>query len=347
MSGHPTCRVPWRVPATSIQWELGSLTERGLDAIMTTLVRPKRMTLLDAIGNTPMVELRNLWNTDRTGVRILCKLEGNNPGGSVKDRPALYMIEKAEESGELTHDKIILEPTSGNTGIGLAMVARAKGYRIKLCMPACVSQERRAILTAFGAEVEITAACDKTDGAIRRAHHIFESNPDLYYMPDQFGNPANPLSHYETTAPEILRDTHGELTAFVAGLGTSGTLMGCGRRFREVCNGIRIVAVEPTRNHTIQGLKNLEESIVPTIFDRRAVDEVLICKDEDAFETMRDLTQCEGLFCGLSSGAAVWGAIRVAADLPRGSTVVCVLPDRGDRYLSTEAFRSFCAACPP
>lgn len=305
------------------------------------------MSVASAIGSTPMAELMNLWNTDETGVRILCKLEGNNPGGSVKDRPALFMIEHAEASGELTHEKTILEPTSGNTGIGMAMVARAKGYRIKLCMPACVSQERQAILTAYGAEIDMTPACNKTDGAIRRAHHILENEPDKYYMPNQFENPANPLSHYETTAPEILGDTDGELTAFVAGLGTSGTLMGCSRRFHEADPDIRVVAVEPTEGHTIQGLKSLEEAIVPAIFDHGALDDKLICQDDDAFETMRDLMQREGLFCGLSSGAAVWGAMQVARDLPRGSTVVCILPDRGDRYLSTEAFRSICAKCPP
>jgi len=310
--------------------------------------KPTRdMTLVRSIGNTPIVELRSLWDCDATGVRILCKLEGNNPGGSVKDRPALYMIEQAERSGELTHDKTILEPTSGNTGIGMAMVARAKGYRIKLCMPGCVSEERRAILTAYGAEIDITAACQKTDGAISRAHHIIETEPEEYYMPNQFANSANPLSHYETTAPEILRDTEGDLTAFVAGMGTSGTLMGCGRRFREAGNGVRVVAVEPTQGHTIQGLKSLKEAIVPDILDRSLLDDMLVCEDEDAFETMRDLMQREGLFCGLSSGAAAWGAMQVARDLPRGSTVVCILPDRGDRYLSTEAFRSFCAECPP
>lgn len=314
---------------------------------MADVKKARSMGLTSTIGNTPMARLANIWSTDETGVRILCKLEGNNPGGSVKDRPALYMIEHAESTGELTHDKIILEPTSGNTGIGMAMVARAKGYRIKLCMPACVSQERRAILSAFGAEIDLTPACSKTDGAIRRAHHILEAEPDLYYMPNQFANQANPLSHYETTAPEILRDTDGELTAFVAGMGTSGTLMGCSRRFRQADPNIRIVAVEPTEGHTIQGLKSLKEAIVPAIFDRSALDDILICRDDDAFETMRDLMQREGIFCGLSSGAAVWGAMQVARDLPRGSTVVTILPDRGDRYLSTEAFRSICAECPP
>lgn len=314
---------------------------------MADVKKARQLTLTAAIGNTPLVELRNLWSTDETGVRVLCKLEGNNPGGSVKDRPALFMIEHAEAIGELTHDKIILEPTSGNTGIGMAMVARAKGYRIKLCMPACVSEERRAILTAYGAELDVTPACNKTDGAINRAHHILEAEPDLYYMPNQFANQANPLAHYEGTAPEILRDTDGEVSAFVAGMGTSGTLMGCSRRLREADARTRIVAVEPTVGHTIQGLKSLGEAIVPDIFERSALDETLICQDEDAFETMRDLMQREGLFCGMSSGAAVWGAMQVARDLPRGSTVVTILPDRGDRYLSTEIFRSICAQCPP
>lgn len=314
---------------------------------MTEVQKARDMSLARAIGNTPMVELRRLWSTDETGVRVLCKLEGSNPGGSVKDRPALYMIEQAEASGELTHDKVILEPTSGNTGIGMAMVARAKGYRVRLCMPGCVSDERRAILTAFGAEIDITAACNKTDGAILRAQHTYETAPEKYYMPDQFGNPANPLSHYETTGPEILRDTDGDLTAFVAGLGTSGTLMGCSRRLKQANPNVRVVAIEPTKNHTIQGLKNLEESATPAIFSREALDDILVCRDDDAFETMRDLMQLEGIFCGLSSGAAAWGAMQVARDLPRGSTVVCILPDRGDRYLSTEAFRSFCAQCPP
>lgn len=302
---------------------------------------------MDAIGNTPMVELRRLWSSEKTGVRILCKLEGSNPGGSVKDRPALYMIEQAERRGELTPDKIILEPTSGNTGIGMAMVARAKGYRIKLCMPGCVSEERRGILTAFGAELDITPSCSKTDGAIMRARHIIETEPEKYFMPYQFSNPDNPLSHFETTAPEILRDTDGDVTAFVAGMGTSGTLMGCGQRLREENPRIQIIAIEPTVGHTIQGLKSLEEAIVPEIFDPRLLDDKRICQDEDAFESMRDLVQLEGIFCGLSSGAAVWGAMQVARDLPRGSTVVCILPDRGDRYLSTEAFRSICAQCPP
>ncbi len=305
------------------------------------------MNLLEAIGSTPLVELRNMWDANRTGVRILCKLEGANPGGSVKDRPAYFMIKAAIDSGELSPDRVILEPTSGNTGIGMAMVASALGYRIKLIMPACVSEERRGILTALGAELELTPGCDKTDGAIMRAHHIIEHQGDEYYMPDQFSNPANWQSHYETTAPEVVRDTDGSVNFFIAGMGTTGTLMGCSKYFRDHGVKVNVVGVEPSKSHRIQGLKNMDESIVPPIYDTRLLDGKIECGDESAFETFRDLALMEGLFCGLSSGAALWGAMQMARDLPRGSTVVVILPDRGDRYLSTEAFRSVCAICPP
>ncbi|HOT44840.1 MAG TPA: cysteine synthase family protein [Spirochaetota bacterium] len=305
------------------------------------------MSVLEAIGNTPLVGMSRIWDADKSGVRILAKLEGANPGGSVKDRPAYYMIKKAIESGELTKDKVILEPTSGNTGIGMAMIASAMGYRIKLTMPACVSEERRSILIAMGAELELTPGCDKTDGAITRAHHIIDHFHEQYYMPNQFGNPANWLAHYETTAPEIIRDTKGEVDFFVAGMGTTGTLMGCSRYFREHNPRTRVVGVEPTLNHRIQGLKNMNESIVPAIYDPSLLDLKLECTDDDAFDTTRNLALQEGLFCGMSSGAALWGAMTVAKDLSRGSTVVVLFPDRGDRYLSTEVFRSVCAICPP
>ncbi|OPZ30236.1 MAG: Cysteine synthase B [Lentisphaerae bacterium ADurb.BinA184] len=305
------------------------------------------MTVLDAIGNTPLVEIRRVWDAQATGVRILAKLEGANPGGSVKDRPARAMILDAIARGELTHDKTILEPTSGNTGIGMAMVAAALGYRIKLIMPTCVSEERRSILLALGAELELTPGCQRTDGAIRRAHAEMESCGDQYYLPNQFANPANWRAHAETTAPEIARGTNGEADCFVAGMGTTGTLMGCARYFRENHPRTRVVGVEPAPNHRIQGLKNMQESIVPPIFDPALLDDRVTCRDEDAFNTVRDLAVREGLFCGLSSGAALWGAMQVARDLPRGSTVVTLFPDRGDRYLSTEVFRSVCALCPP
>jgi len=305
------------------------------------------MSLLSAIGNTPQVELQRMWDAEKTGVRILAKLEGSNPGGSVKDRPAYYMLKKAIETGDLTKDKTILEPTSGNTGIGMAMIASAMGFRIKLIMPACVSEERRAILIALGAELELTPGCDKTDGAIRRAQHIIEKHGDEFYMPDQFTNSENWKAHYETTAPEVMRDTGGAVTAFVAGMGTTGTLMGCARYFREHKAGARVIGVEPTLNYRIQGLKNMHESIVPAIYDPGLLDDKIVCEDDDAFETFREMALREGLFCGLSSGASLWGAMQVAQDLPRGSTVVVICADRGERYLSTEIFRSVCALCPP
>ena len=305
------------------------------------------MSVLDAIGNTPLVEVKNIWDSDKTGVRIMAKLEGSNPGGSVKDRPALFMLKEAVASGKLTQGKIILEPTSGNTGIGMAMVAAAMGFKIKLTMPTCVSTERRAVLQALGAELELTPGCDKTDGAINRAHHIMESVGDQYFMPNQFDNPQNYLAHYHTTGPEIFAQTKGEVDAFVAGMGTTGTLMGCSMFFKEIKPAVKIIGVEPNLDHRIQGLKNMHEAIVPKIYDPARLDGIISCNDEDAFETTRDLSIQEGLFCGLSSGAAMWGAIQVARDLPRGSTVVVIFPDRGDRYLSTEVFRSFCAQCPP
>ena len=257
------------------------------------------------------------------------------------------MIKNAVESGELTKDKIILEPTSGNTGIGMAMIATAMGFRIKLTMPACVSEERRAILYAFGAELELTPGCDKTDGAITRAHFIKENFSDKYYLPNQFSNPSNWQAHYETTAPEIIRDTNSEVDYFVAGMGTTGTLMGCSKYFRENNFRIKVIGIEPELNHRIQGLKNMNEAIVPEIYKPELLDNKIVCKDDHAFEIVRELSLQEGLFCGISSGAAMWGAMEVAKNIKRGSTVVVIFPDRGDRYLSTEVFRSFCAECPP
>ena len=302
------------------------------------------MSLLSCIGNTPLVELSRLNPNPR--VRLLAKLEGNNPGGSVKDRTALYLITKAEESGELTPDKIILEPTSGNTGIAIAMIGAAKGYRVKLMLPECVSIERRRILEAFGAEVELTPGCERTDGAIRAARRAVAEHPDRYFMPDQFTNPANPLAHYETTGPEIFRQTNGAVNVFIAGMGTTGTLMGVSRYLKEQKPGVRIIGVEPVMGHAIQGLKNMHEAIVPQIYERSWLDEVLPMENEPAFEIARRLATEEGIFVGMSSGAAVAGAIEIARRMESG-TVVTLLPDRGDRYLSTTLFRSVCAECPP
>jgi len=302
------------------------------------------MSVVSSIGNTPLVELKRLNANPK--VKVFAKLEGSNPGGSIKDRPALYMIEKAEESGELTHDKTILEPTSGNTGIALAMIGASKGYRVKLTLPECVSTERRHVLEAFGAEVVLTPAKEGTDGAIRRAHKLLEENPDKYFMPNQFVNPNNPLSHYETTAPEIYEQTNGQISVFVTGMGTTGTLMGISRYLKEKSKDIKVIGVEPTLGHTIQGLKNMTEAIVPDIYKKSELDDILIMQDEEAFDTTRRLALEEGIFSGISSGAAVAGALRTAETMKSG-TIVTIIADRGDRYLSTMLFRSVCAKCPP
>jgi len=303
------------------------------------------MSILSAIGNTPLVELTKL-NSKRPKVRIFGKLEGVNPGGSIKDRTAYWMIKKAEESGQLTKGRIILEPTSGNTGIALAMIGAAKGYAVKLCMPECVSTERQRILEALNAEVVLTPAKESTDGAIRKAHELLDTEPDKYFMPNQFTNENNALAHYESTGPEILSQMKGKIDVFVAGMGTTGTLMGIKRFFKEKKPDVKIVGVEPAECHTIQGLKNMKESIVPEIYNPQMLDEKITVEDGLAFETTRALAANEGIFVGMSSGAALAGALRIAKDMSSG-TIVVILPDRGDRYLSTTLFRSICAKCPP
>lgn len=302
------------------------------------------MGILHCIGNTPLASIDGLNPNPR--VKLLAKLEGNNPGGSVKDRIALYMIEAAEKEGKLTRDKVILEATSGNTGIGLAMVAAAKRYRVKLTMPACVSLERRKVLEAFGAELLLSPSEEGTDGAIRLAHMIHSEDPDRYFMPNQFDNQANVLAHYETTGKEVIEQTDGKITHFVAGMGTTGTLMGVGKRLKEFNKDIKIIGVEPILGHRIQGLKNMTECIVPKIFDPSVLDERHIVNDEEAFDATRMLAVKEGIFVGMSSGAAMHVALRKSSGLKEGLIVV-ILPDRGDRYLSTSLFASICAKCPP
>jgi cysteine synthase B len=306
--------------------------------------KKRNLGIACAIGNTPLVPLDNLNGNPR--VSILGKLEGANLSGSVKDRPAHYMISRAEESGELTRDKIIIEATSGNMGIALAAIGAAKGYRLKLFMPECVSQERQRVLTALGAETVLTPAKEGTDGAIRGVHRLLDEDPDKYYMPNQFDNENNVLAHYDSTGPEIFTQTKGELDVFMAGMGTTGTLMGTGKYLKEKKPKCLIVGIEPTVGHTIQGLKNMEESIVPKIYQPKVWDEKFTVEDEEAFETTRLLATREGLFLGMSSGAAVAGALHLAKEMDRGIIVV-ILPDRGDRYLSTSLFRSICAKCPP
>jgi cysteine synthase B len=302
------------------------------------------MSILDSIGNTPLVELRKV--NPNPGVRLMAKLEGTNPGGSVKDRIAYSMIQDALGKGALEGGRTILEATSGNTGIGLAMVGASLGHRVKLTMPECVSLERRRVLGALGAALVLTEACQGTDGAIREAHRILEANPEEYFMPNQFENPANVNAHYETTAPEIWRQTDGDIDVFVAGLGTTGTVMGAGRRLKEYRPAVQVVGVEPVLGHKVQGLKNMQESIVPRIFDPARLDRRIVVEDDDAFNTTRRLALEEGLFVGMSSGAATYAALETAREMKKG-TVVVILPDRGDRYLSTNLFTSICAECPP
>jgi len=302
------------------------------------------MGVLDSIGNTPLVKLESLSTNPR--VSVLAKLEGNNPGGSVKDRIALAMIRDAEKNGLIRRGDTILEATSGNTGIGLAMVGAALGYKVVLTMPECVSMERRKILEAFGAELILSPGCEGTDGAIKIARRIMDESGTKYFMPNQFDNPANVRAHYETTGKEIIEQTGGRIDVFVAGMGTTGTLMGAGRRLKEHDPKVRVVGVEPNLGHKIQGLKNMQESIVPKNYDPTFADEKVRVADDDAFNTTRELALKEGLFVGMSSGAAVWGALEMATRIESG-TVVVILPDRGDRYLSTSLFTSVCAKCPP
>lgn len=302
------------------------------------------MSILDSIGNTPLVRLDRI--NPKSRVSLYAKLEGSNPGGSVKDRIAYSMITDAEDDGRLTHGFTILEPTSGNTGIGLAMVGGSKGYRVKLVMPECVSLERRKTLEAFGAELVLSPGFEGTDGAIRLAHQIYDEDRESYFMPDQFNNPSNVKAHYDTTGIEVFKQTRGEISHFIAGMGTTGTLMGCSLRLKEYDRGIQIVGVEPNMGHKIQGLKNMNESIVPGIYDPSRLDEKHNVLDEDAFNTARRLALEEGIFVGMSSGAAMWVALKKAEEL-RDGTIVVVLPDRGDRYLSTALFASVCAHCPP
>jgi cysteinyl-tRNA synthetase len=295
----------------------------------------KRENVLDFIGNTPAVPVKRL--NPNPKVEILAKLEYFNPGGSVKDRPALFMIEEAERRGELTREKIILEATSGNTGIGLALVAAVKGYRILLTMSEAVSEERIKILRALGADIQFTPARMSTDGAIEYVYKLIREEPDKYWLADQFNNEANWMAHYHGTAMEIWEQTGGVLDAIVATMGTTGTLMGISRRFKELKPGIRIVGVEPYLGHKIQGLKNMKESYQPGIFQKGRLDRIIHIDDDEAFETSRLLARKEGLFVGMSSGAAMAAAVRLAREMDQGRIVV-ILPDGGERYLSTSLF---------
>jgi len=290
--------------------------------------------VLGTIGNTPMVRINKINPNPETS--ILAKLEGRNPGGSIKDRIALNILDQAEKEGKLS-GKTIIEATSGNTGIGLAMIGAIKGYRVEIVMSEAVSAERRKMIRAFGAEIILTDKNMGTDGAIKKARELVKANPDKYFMPDQFSNEFNKMAHYQTTAEEMWQQTEGRIDYFVSALGTSGTIMGVGKYLKEKDSNIKIVSAHPTRGHYIQGLKNMEEAIVPAIYDPEQIDETIMVESEQAFATTREIVKNEGIFVGMSSGAAMYAAQQIASQIKSGNIAV-IFPDRGEKYLSTELF---------
>lgn len=289
-------------------------------------------SILDTIGNTPLVRLAHL--SPKPSVNIFAKLEGANPTGSVKDRIALYMINAAEASGELTHDKVVLEPTSGNTGISLAMVCRAKGYRLICVMPDNVTPEREGLLRAFGAEVVYAENAVSTNDAVFKARQMYEDDPDHYYMPYQYGNENNPRAHYETTGPEILRDVP-DIDVFVAGLGTGGSLTGTGRYLKEHRPGVKVIAAVPNPGDLVQGLRDLGEGFIPPVLDESVLDGRIVVDSVSSFAMTKELMQKEAIFAGISSGAVARVAVRAAERLESGN-VVALLADGGWKYLSTQ-----------
>ncbi|MFP4560594.1 MAG: cysteine synthase CysM [Thiohalorhabdus sp.] len=288
--------------------------------------------LEELVGNTPLCELRRIGPRDKP-VRLLLKLEGNNPAGSVKDRPALSMILGAEERGELAPGSRIIEPTSGNTGIALAMVAAVRGYEITLVMPESASEERKMLMRAYGARLELTPADQGMEGTIDRAREMIEADPGAVML-DQFANPDNPRAHYEATAPEIWRDTQGRVTHFVSSMGTTGTIMGCSQYFREEAPQVEVVGAQPSEGSRIPGIRAWPEAYLPRIYDRSQVDRIVGVDQSAAEDMARRLAREEGLFLGLSAGGAVVAMLEVAEALDEG-VVVGIAPDRGDRYLST------------
>jgi len=291
--------------------------------------------ILQTIGNTPLVKINKL--NPNKNVKIYAKVEGFNPTGSIKDRIALKMIERAEAEGKLIKGKTIIEPTSGNTGISLAMIGVVKGYEVEVVMSGGVSVERRKMIEAFGAKVTLTDPNQGTDGAIRKARKLVKQNPERYFMPDQFSNKNNKIAHYRTTAEEIWKQTNGNINYFVSSLGTSGTIMGVGKALKENNPDIKIVSAHPVKGHYIQGLKNMREAIVPGIYDPSEIDETVMVETEKAFETTRQIVKKEGIFVGMSSGAAMYAAIEIAKKIKSG-TIVVIFPDRGEKYLSIGLF---------
>ncbi|MBN2543240.1 cysteine synthase family protein [bacterium] len=301
---------------------------------MRSLIKPAE-NILELVGNTPMVRI-NIINPN-PGVTIYAKLEGFNPTGSIKDRIALKMIQQAEAEGKLTKDKTIIEATSGNTGIGLAMIGRVKGYKVEIVMSEAVSEERVKMIKAFGAKVTLTDAELGTDGAIKKTHELLEKYPDQYFHPDQFSSEYNKMAHYTMTAEEIWEQTEGKFDYFVSAVGTSGTIMGVGLALKMRDPKIKIVEAHPVKGHYIQGLKNMEEAIVPSIYNPGMIDKQIMVESEAAFEIARKLAREEGIFAGMSAGAAMYAALEIAREIESG-TIVVIFADRGEKYLSTDLF---------
>jgi cysteine synthase B len=294
-----------------------------------------KKNILELIGNTPIVRINKL--NPRKNANIFAKLEGQNPGGSIKDRIALKMIEEAEKSGKLTKDKTIIEATSGNTGIAIAMIAAVKGYDVEIVMSEAVSVERRKMIGAFGAKITLTDGKLGTDGAIKKTRDLVAEFPERYYHTDQFSNDNNILAHFETTAAEIWEQMDRKIDYFVASIGTSGTLMGISKYLKQKNPAIKVVSAEPVKDHYIQGLKNMEEAIVPAIYDREHLDDIIMVETEAAFDMARKIIASEGVFCGMSSGAAMYAALELAKKIKNGN-IVTIFPDRGEKYLSTSLF---------
>ena len=294
--------------------------------------------ILEAIGNTPLVKINRL--CPNPNVNIFAKVEGFNPTGSIKDRIAIQMVEQAEKEGKLTPGKTIIEPTSGNTGIGLAIAGIVKGYKVEIVMSSAVSIERRKIIRSYGGKVILTPAEEGTDGAIRLAHKLVDENPDKYFMPDQFSNAANYQAHYEGTATEIWNQMEGKIDYLVCALGTSGTIMGISKFLKQHKPDIKVVCAHPIKGHYIQGLKNMEEAIVPAIYNPSRIDVQIMVESEEAISMARRIIAEEGIFAGMSSGAAMLAALKTAEKIDKGNIVV-VFPDRAEKYLSTKMFDQF------
>jgi S-sulfo-L-cysteine synthase (O-acetyl-L-serine-dependent) len=315
---------------------MSTADKQALSREVSSVEQQLGQNLLERVGNTPLLRLERI-GAEFPNARFYAKAEWFNPGGSVKDRAAYSMIREGERTGALRPGKLILDATSGNTGIAYAMIGAALGYKVKLCLPSSASPERKQILSAYGVEIVFTPGDEGTDGAIRRVRQIYQAEPAKYFYPDQYSNPANPAAHYFTTAPEIWEQTRGQITHFVAGLGTSGTFMGATRRLKELNPAIRCISMQPDSGfHGLEGLKHMATAIVPSIYDPRLADEDMPVRTEDAHRMVKRLASEEGILAGVSSGGVLWACLEVARKVPSGqrAVIVTVFPDSGEKYLS-------------